>query len=241
MKRRGPPNKHAEAAKAAKRSRMQDEHSPTPHNAAETLVSIAANDAPARTLDAESIAPWPTLVLLVDDFFTYIHPLSPFPHETTFRDAFQAREDQTSPEFLALLASMIGYLVASFPRTARPHLKEQSASMYPRAITLIEQCRLVALEARGTFFYGKEEMTVNDAATSYFLALAAGYTFQWKVCRRFLSETLSLIQEMGHHRRRESQQLSELEMQYAPLPKPINHIEDQIGKRIFWTLLVSIR
>jgi len=36
MKRRGPPNKHAEAAKAAKQQRLEPNISPGPHNAAET-------------------------------------------------------------------------------------------------------------------------------------------------------------------------------------------------------------
>jgi len=246
MKRRGPPNKHAEAVKAAKRARMEGggEMSASPHNAAETLVSIASNESAMRGLDAEAIAPWEILVLLVDDFFTYIHPLTPFPHEPSFRESFMNREDQTDPSFLALLASMIGCLVASFPRSARFHLKSQhNANLFPRAITMIEKCRLVALEARGPLFYNREEKTVHDAAASYFLGLAAGYTFQWKLFRRFMVETMSFIQELGHHRRRDpSQQLSALQLQYAPAePRQFSHIEDQVGKRIFYIMLLCVR
>lgn len=242
QKRRGPPNKHAEAAKAAKRSRHEPDMLGSPLNAAETLVSMGADDANQR-VDAESIAPMPLLSLFVDDFFTYIHPLAPFPHEPTFRQAFANREDQSNPEFLALLASMVGMLVASFPRSARAHLKEQhSTQLYPRAITLIERCRLIALQARGVNFANRNEATVNDAATSYFLALAAGYTFQFKLFRRFMAEAMSFIQEMGFHRRRDpNQQPSAVELMYAPPPRPINHIEDQIGKRIFWTMILGIR
>ena len=204
---------------------------------------MGSDDASQRALDAESIAPMSLLGLLVDDFFTYIHPLAPFPHEPTFRQAFANREDQSNPEFLALLASMVGMLVASFPRSARTHLKAQhSTQLYPRAIVLIERCRLIATQARGVHFANREEATVNDAATSYFLALAAGYTFQFKLFRRFMAEAMSFVQEMGHHRRRDpNQQPSALEMMYAPPPRPVNHIEDQIGKRIFWTMILGIR
>ncbi|KAK3314158.1 hypothetical protein B0H66DRAFT_567850 [Apodospora peruviana] len=241
MRRRGPPNKHAEAAKAAKRPRLEPALSdPGPQHAAETLISISGTQDTQAILDAESIAPLPVLQLLVDDFFTYIHPLTPFPHEPTFRNSFANREDRTSHEFLALLASMIGSLVASFPRTARQHLKTQQngMSMYPRAITLIERCRTIALQARGPLFPAKDEVTVYDAATSYFLGLAAGYTMQWKICKRFMTETMSFIREMGYHKPRDmGSGLFGVTYRGASF----DHVKDQLGKRIFWVMFLGIR
>ncbi|KAI1744975.1 hypothetical protein F4680DRAFT_403909 [Xylaria scruposa] len=245
MKRRGPPNKHAEAARAAKRSQV-DNTSPIPHDAAEALVSVATADGPLA-LDAEAIAPWPVLQLLVDDFFTYIHPLMPFPHEPSFRQAFARRADRTNREFLALLASMIGVLVASFPRSARAHLKAQhSAGLFPTAVTMIDHCRSIALEARGPMFMAKQDMSVDDAAASYFLGLAAGYTLQWKPCRRFLAETMSFCRELGTHRPRDLSGLAGsipdlASALNAAASKPVDHIKDQIGKRIFWVMVAGIR
>ncbi|KAH6614610.1 hypothetical protein B0J18DRAFT_304247 [Chaetomium sp. MPI-SDFR-AT-0129] len=240
MKRRGPPNKHAEAAKAAKQQRLEPNINLGPHNAAETLISISGGQESQHILDAESIAPWPVLTLLIDDFFTYIHPLAPFPHETTFRMSFTAREDRTNRGFLALLASMIGALVASFPRTARLHLKTQQHGMhmYPKALTLIDRCRTVALEARGAGFYNKDEVTVYDAATSYFIGLGASYTMQWKICRRFMAESMAFIRELGYHKPRDMGS-SMFGVTYRG--PAFNHVEDQLGKRIFWCLLVSLR
>ncbi|KAK3367908.1 hypothetical protein B0H63DRAFT_489982 [Podospora didyma] len=230
MKRRGPPNKHAEAAKAAKRPRLEPNLSPGPHIAAETLVSIAGAQDASTGLDIESISPFPIVALLVNDFFTYIHPLAPFPHEPTFRQSLERREDRTSREFLALLASMIGCLAASYPRAVRQHLK----SRYPKAITLIERCRAVALEARGSLFHVKDEVTVYDAATSYFIGLAAGYVMQMKVARRFMQETMSIIRELGYHKHS-----SMLGVTYRG-PR-YDHVQDQVGKRIFWAMFLGIR
>ncbi|KAK4098463.1 hypothetical protein N658DRAFT_431987 [Parathielavia hyrcaniae] len=240
MKRRGPPNKHAEAAKAAKQQRLEPNISPGPHGAAETLISISGGPDGQQLLDAEAIAPWPVLTLLIDDFFTYIHPLAPFPHEPTFRMSFTAREDRTNRGFLALLASMIGCLVASFPRTARLHLKAQQNAlhMYPKAITLIDRCRTVALEARGPCFYSKEDTTVYDAATSYFLGLAAAYTMQWKMCRRFMAESMAFIRELGYHKPRDMGS-SMFGVTYRG--PSFNHVEDQLGKRIFWCIFLGLR
>ncbi|KAH9904350.1 hypothetical protein F4778DRAFT_59727 [Xylariomycetidae sp. FL2044] len=248
MKRRGPPNKHAEAAKAAKRARTEDANnlSPAPYNVAETLVSISSKNGAAQ-LDAESIAPFPVLQLLVDDFFIYIHPLIPFPHEPSFRHGFINRLDRTNSEFLALLASMIGILVASFPRSARSHLKAQhSTGLYPSATTMIEHCRNIALEARGARFMAKQDMNVDDAATSYFLGLAAAYTLQWRPCKRFMAETMTFCRELGTHRPRDTSTLTgnvpELAAELTTAAnKPVDHVTDQIGKRIFWVMVAGVR
>ncbi|KAI4860687.1 hypothetical protein F4820DRAFT_436120 [Hypoxylon rubiginosum] len=245
MKRRGPPNKHAEAARAAKRPRNEDV-SPAPQHAAETLVSIATHDDNVG-LDAESIAPWPILELLVDDFFTYIHPLMPFPHEPTFRAQLASRMDRSSGEFLALLAGMIGALVASFPRSARSHLKAQhSTGLFPTAVSMIDHCRSVALEARGSRFMMKEEMSVDDAATSYFLGISAAHTLQFRLCKRFLTETITFCRELGSHRQRIPSALegsipSLAQAVLASATKPIDHVTDQIGKRIFWVMVAGVR
>ncbi|EHK40225.1 hypothetical protein TRIATDRAFT_42001 [Trichoderma atroviride IMI 206040] len=245
-KRRGPPNKHAEAAKAAKRSRIDTAvvppgfpSSPSPQNAAKTLMTISTDG----VLDAEAIAPMPVLELLVDDFFTYIHPLAPFPHEPTFRQSFANREDRTKPEFLGLLASMIGALVASFPRSAREHLKAQhSTHLFPKAIVMIEKCRDIALLTRGSRWVLKQPKTLDDAATSYFLGLASGYTLQWNASRQFMAETLTLLRELGFSRPKHPGELPTFGSDnFAPDPMPFNHVKDQIGKRIFWCLLLGVR
>ncbi|KAH8673271.1 hypothetical protein BX600DRAFT_454954 [Xylariales sp. PMI_506] len=244
MKRRGPPNKHAEAAK---RARLGDALASNPQNAAETLVSIAGNDGTAG-LDAETIAPWPVLTLLIDDFFTYMHPLMPFPHEPTFRQAFEARADKTNRDFLALVASMIAILVASFPRSARAHLKaSHSTNLFPTAVTMVDRCRLVAMEARGATYMAKDELTVDDAATSYFLGVSAAYTLQWKACKRHLAETMTFCREIVINRRTDTPPLATdspslaAVLNAAAAEKQTDHIRDQIGKRIFWVMVAGLR
>ncbi|KAJ3498477.1 hypothetical protein NLG97_g1081 [Lecanicillium saksenae] len=243
-KRRGPPNKHAEAAKAAKKARIEHPASsfpasPSPQNAAKALLTISSD----AVLDAESIAPMPVLELLVDDFFTYIHPLAPFPHEPTFRQSFANREDRTRPEFLGLLSSMIGTLVASFPRCVREHLKSQhSTHLFPKAVVMVDKCRDIALHTRGARWPVKQPKTLEDAMTSYFLGLGAAYTIQYNVARMFLSETLTLIRELGFTRpKHQGDQPNFGNEGFGSEPLPFNHVKDQIGKRIFWCLLLGNR
>lgn len=132
--------------------------------------------------------------LLIDDFFTYIHPLVPVPHEPTFRAAFERREDTTSGTFLALLASMIGFLVASFPR--RPKLRlntEAERFAFPNSIVSVQRCHDVAIQARGIGYLDRN-VTVYDAATSYFLGVCAAYIYSMRRCRVYLAECRTMLQ-----------------------------------------------
>lgn len=241
-RRRGPPNKHAEALK--KRKLESPMASPTsPNNVAATLASLSH-----AVLNAESICPLSVLELLVDDFFTYIHPLAPFPHEPSFRAAFSSREDLKNPSFLALLASMVGALVASFPRRPRLHLKAQHREhLFPSSMSLVERCHKVAVEARGAGYLDKE-LTIYDAVTSYFLGLAAAYTFQYRQCRLYLGESLNIARSTGAYRAKESRSSGtgqsgtfEESSGYEAQSQPVDYIQQEIGRRVFWIILLGVR
>ncbi|KAJ5648073.1 transcriptional regulator family: Fungal Specific TF [Penicillium lividum] len=202
-RRRGPPNRHAEALKKQKVEAPPDA-SPASLNdiplattpQASQASTYRAPETPLSTLptSAEAICSLHTVQLLLDDFFTYIHPLVPIPHEPTFRAAFERREDTTSGIFLALLASMIGFLVASFPR--RPKLRlntEAERFAFPNSIALVKRCHDVAIQARGTGYLDRNA-TVYDAAISYFLGVCAGYVYSMRRCRIYLAECRTMLQ-----------------------------------------------
>lgn len=258
-RRRGPPNRHAEAIKKRKLNESPEggaagfpgpgnfSEAASPSNVAATLASLSSH----AVLSAESICPLSTLQLLVDDFFTYIHPLVPFPHEPSFRAAFEDRQDLTNPSFLALLASMISALVASFPRKPRLHLKaEHREKLFPNSIALVDRCNRVAWEARGPGYLDRE-LTVYDAATSYLLGLSSAYTFRWRQCRLYFGETLSIVRVLGLHKLSDPgyQSLGSMGIAFgstedgygAPSLEPVDYIRQEIGRRIFWVLFVGIR
>lgn len=222
-------------------SPVQPHATPPAQNAAQVLVSLSAPPNGQFVMDAEQcIAPLGVLQLFVDDFFTYIHPLTPFPHEPTFREAFNNREDRTSPEFLSLLASMIGTLVASFPRCARLHLKSShSYEKFPRSIMLVNRCINVALAFRSPETMLKDVVSVNDAAISYFLCLATGYTMRWNQCCRFLAESLGFLREMGFHKK--GSPPTSIPYGSDKIDQPMDLISYEIGKRIYWCIFLGVR
>ena len=188
---------------------------------------------------------------LIDDFFMYIHPLCPFPHEPSFREAWERREDFSNPSFLALLASMIAALVASFPRKPRLHLKTQTRREYPSHLSLVDKCREVCAQARGPGYLDRPSLNVYDACTSYFLGLTGAYVFQWRQLRLYLAECLTIIRALGLHKA-ESQGYTYLGSVPSALGSDgpnfdgssdfkLDHITEQIGRRVFWTVFVGVR
>jgi hypothetical protein len=229
----------------------------SPTNAAHALAQLQSSQQASQQsshpaqLSAEEICALPTLNALIDDFFTFIHPLCPFPHEPSFREAWGHREDLTNPSFLALLASMIAVLVASFPRKPRLHLNTQTRREYPNHLSLVDKCRDVCARARGPGYLDRPSLNVYDACTSYFIGLTGAYVFQWRQLRLYLAECLTIIRSLGLHKT-EAQGYTHLgSMPHAWGSNGPNHdgsrefkvdyITEEIGRRVFWTVFVGVR
>ena len=211
----------------------------SPTHAAHTLASLAQT----QGLTVEAICPRPLLLRLVDDYFTYIHPLVPAPHEPTFRASLHDQEDLRDPSFLALLASMIGFLVASFPRKPRHHLSAlKIQNLYPDSMSLVAQCHQVALAARGPGYLDKE-LKVSDALISYLLTLTCAYTFRWPQVKLYMGECVTISRALGLHRPSWPRRRPGVEINpdVGEVEEPINYIEQEIGRRIFWVTLVGER
>ena len=196
--------------------------------------------------------PWPVLSALIDDYFTFIHPLIPVPHEPSFRQALQRREDVTNSTFLALLASMLGCLVASFPRRPRQHLRSLGFEGYfPNSMSVVDRCNKVAIEAQGSANYHRN-ITVHDAIISYLQGLTCAYTFKRDPCLLHFSQSLSYSTLLGLHKSSAARHL--LDGSQAPrmtpngqsLQGPQPHVSgdlvlQELGRRTFWVLFVSVK
>ena len=240
-RRRGPPNRHAEAIKRQKLDGGSFDlarSSPT-HDAA---YSLAALSTPTH-LSAESICDLHTVKVLIDDYFTYIHPLIPLPHEPTFRRSFEAREDRTNHNFLALIAAMVECLVASFPRRPRQlFASDLGKAQFPNAGALIDRCHQVFVEARG-LGYMDRQMNLYDGISSYLTGLAAGYTLDIPRMRLYLGECTIIMRELQFHRPEIHKPAQTPATPYGPEQMPrfpiIDHIYQESGRRLFWLLFVG--
>lgn len=256
-KRRGPPNRHAETVKkgrfdsppASGIPAMSQPSSPT--HAAQALASFAQQ----QVLLAETICPWPILQALIDDYFTYIHPLIPVPHKPSFMEALSRREDLTNPTFLALLASMVGCLVASFPRSPRQHFRTHHMEhSCPSSIALLNRCHQVTIQAQGqsNFNNGSNcldgRLSIHDAIIKYLQGVTAVHAHGRNANTFFFHECKTILDAIGvlecdsektwlQHTRMAANGGS-LE---APHPEAVDYVLQELGKRTFWALFVSVR
>lgn len=204
-KRRGPPNKHAESLKRKYDSPNGPAmpHLSSPTHAAHTLAYFSQQ----QVISAETICPITMLNHLVDDYFTFIYPLIPFPHEQLFRDAFTHRQDLNSPTFVALIASMLGYLVACFPQRPRQHIREgvpvehqqQMETMFLNPMDLVERCQKIAMEALGPGYLDRK-MSVDDAIINYLQALTRNQMFNRQSAILYLNQCMTISRNLGLHK-----------------------------------------
>lgn len=180
--------------------------------------------------------------LLIDDFFTYVHPLVPFPHEPTFREAFRQRKDISDRPFLALLAAMIGALIAQFPRRPRKHLREMGRiNLFHSSFEFVEHCIKIINEARGLGYLDRHDLSVYDAATSYFLIILNSYVYRWKQADLYLGECFSIIRMLGFYSPRPVYPPMDIGSTGILGGEYPNLIEEEMGRRLFWIVFVTVR
>jgi hypothetical protein len=207
--------------------------SPT-EDAAHSLASLSGTQA----LSAESICDIHTLRVLVDDYFTYIHPLTPLPHEPTFRAAFERREDRTNRTFLALLAAMVEALVASFPRRPRQlFTSEANQRIFPNAGALIDRCHQVFNEARGPGYLDRE-LSLYDAFSSYLVGLTAAYLFDSHRARLYIGECLSMVRRLDLHKTPTDPSMQSSTYSGSTSGET-DYIKQELSRRMFWLSYVS--
>ena len=237
-RRRGPRNKCAEAIKKRKREGSSDtgftasSPSPSPHDSDVFMPS-----------GVDDICSIPLLSKLLDDYFAYLHPLMPFPHERTFRQALNARNAQPG-SFVALVASMVGCVAMAAPPNARVNLKTLSEERMARTglVDSAERYHELAVKARGLGFLDRT-LSVDDAATSYFLGFINAKLSKWRQAELYFGECQNILRTMGFHKSAESilsthgSDPSPASSDHRPM---LDHVAQEVGRRIFWTMYMAV-
>ena len=260
-KRRGPPNKHAESLKRKYDSpdgpAMNQPHLSSPTHAAHALAYFSQQ----QVLSAETICPLPMLERLIDDYFTFIHPLVPLPHEQFFREAFRRRQDLNNPTLVALIASMLGYLVACYPQRPRQHIREglpmehqqQMESLYSNPMDLVERCQKIAMEALGPAYLTRK-MSVDDVIVNYLQALTFLQIFNPQSAINYLKQSMTISANVGLHQVNTSdtantnghalptaRMTANGHALMGPNPAGADQVMQELGKRAFWALFAGVK
>ena len=251
-KRRGPPNKHAEAIK---RGRYDGPNMSTsllassPTHAAQTLASFSQQ----QVLSTDTICPQPILLMLVDDYFLYIHPLTQIPHEMSFRSALESGEAPRNTTFLALLASMVECVTAAYPRRPQQHYQALNIeNNFQSSMSLVDRCNKVITEAQGTG-YISQVLTIHDAQVNYLQGLTSTYTFHHQASIIYFKQCLNILQSVGAHKAStykykgaaldvpQARMIPNGDALQGPQPGQPDLVIEEQSKRTFWLLLFTAR
>ena len=175
----------------------------------------------------------------------------PVPHEPSFRDALTRREDLKNPTFLALLASMVGCVIAAFPRKARRYLRAQNVgpvSFSPGL--LIERCHNTATQAREAN-YLERNFTVHDAIVSYLLGMTGSFTTIWHKARVYFEQSLTMSRIIGLHKANGPHYVnSDGSISIAQTANDHDVLDShgqpdfvmqELGRRTFWLTFVAVK
>ena len=251
-KRRGPVNRHAENLRrqgfgVEGATTISSQVSPT--QTARTLADLAQHG----VVSAETtICPLPIIRALVDDYFRYIHPIIPLPHKPSFMGALEMREDMTGGTFLALLASVLGCLVAGFPMRLKQHYRMYNLQFpFPDSLGFVARCQQAVHQARGPGYLSRD-LTIHDAIISYMQGLTAMYTYKRRSMVVYFNECLSILNVIGVRKgnRVHAGLLGVPQAKMVPnghvlehsqQDKPVNLIDNELEKRTFWAMFVTVR
>lgn len=198
-------------------------------------------------LSAKAICPLDILTQLIDDYFTFIHPLIPLPHEPTFRAGLARQQDRHDRAFLGLTAAMISLLVAAFPRRPRKlFVSPEMRAAFPNAGAVLDRCQQVLAEARGLGHLDKE-LTLYDAMTSYIVALAATYMFDVRRARLYWGEAVQSMRIIGlqqiANRPSPAEELQIHGQQFFANGNSqsgeVDLVFQELSRRLFWLLFVG--
>ena len=195
---------------------------------------------------AEPICPRHVLRDLINDYFTFIHPVIPIPHEASFRHKFETCEYPYSGTFLELIASMVACLTSCFPRRPRHHLKYHNLEhMFPSSRDLIEKCQNVRQAAHGPATHNRE-YSVHDAMISYLQGATNVSTFQRDPAILYFKECLAIIVSLGLHASEPRRGLNGVPRSNgsqlaASQPMPTSLIDQEMATRVFWLSFASVK
>lgn len=220
-KRRGPPNRTLQRIKAQQAGEISFDGtgSSSPDSAAQALTTLANQTAAGVVVLGEL----QVVTALLDDYFTYVHPVAPIPHEPTFRAALSARADLHDPSFVALGAAMVGAFTAACPRRARMHFSQANGNVQSfSASDYAAHCRSIVLRAMPPEYLEKRPFSIYDTMINYLLGLASMYEGNYPNSQLYFNQCQAILSSRN-------------------LQASGDSIDEELRRRTFWALFSSVK
>ena len=154
---------------------------------------------------------------------------------------------------MALVASMLGCLLASFPRRARQHLRTLNYEGYfPNSMSMVDRCRKVTVEAHGSASFQRKS-TVHDAIITYLQGLTSAYIFELDTAFLYFNYCLAICTTIGLYRSTPTMTTVNGGIPTARMtangqglqgpqgPPEGDLVVQELGRRTFWIMYGSVK
>jgi hypothetical protein len=158
----------------------------------------------------ELLAPLDTVHQLITRYISYMYPIFQVPHENVFQNSLVSRADQVDSTFLSLVGAMCAVTAQSYPRAARvisvglehPAIGGPGDAIAAAQDTqgMVDHFMRVAVNARGPAHGLRPDLDVNDATTSFLLAVTSSTAGNWQQYMYFMMECLATLNNIRSRR-----------------------------------------
>jgi hypothetical protein len=194
---------------------MGTQHSASP----ETLARVASYDNVSFRTDA--LCSRELLMIIIDDYLTWIYPLVPVVHRPTFRGNLEQNRDLHDSDFLCLIfclcAATLGFLPKVFTKY---QVLAGDVSSFTSRTDVINRCYTLCMEQRGPYYF--DTVNFQKWAIAYLMQITHLQIANHNLSRMMEVEAMQVARLLGLHRVSDYQGL--------------NCIETQLRKKGFWLM-----
>lgn len=163
------------------------------------------------------------VLLMLEDFVTFLYPLIPVIHRPTFRRSIAMSQDDEDTDLRGLVIAMCATIVGTAPSRYAAYRSYKSPLLFESRQAFIDHAYSVLLQLRTPEYF--DQISFQKFATYYLFDIAFFQIGNANRARMIEVECLQLGRMLNLHRITEY--------------RGLNHIETQLRKKGFWLLFYS--
>jgi hypothetical protein len=161
------------------------------------------------------------LMMIINDYLTWIYPLVPVVHRPSFRSDLEQRRDLHDSDFLCLILCMSAATVGFLPKAfTRYQAIAGEGSSFTTRTDMINRCYTLCMQQRGPYYF--DTVNFQKWAIAYLMQITHLQIGNHNLSRMMEVEAMQIARLLGLHR--------------ASDYEGLNCIETQLRKKGFWLM-----
>lgn len=199
---------------------LTSRQSPSSDTGASPSVPLHLQSIPVaiQSVNLLHLCPYETFDLIIEDYLTFIYPITPIVHRPAFLQSLTSQEYLTNPYFLRLCLAICAMTVSSLQR----RMPRYGFGHYLGAKEMVKRADQLLIASH--LCYPEEDVSQSTMVCTFLLGMACHYTEQPTRGWNLINESIQCCRFLGLGERR------------GYIGKSL--IEAEICKRTFWMLYI---